>query len=113
MKGLESIERRIKKFRTNYETVKKRETNIPLLATAAIVFILAMLRYKNMVIVETGLIITIFGLIQEWRGTSTGMWSYGKSLYKIRGKIPVEVIPQYFFIGSVVAIYYLFRTVGI
>jgi uncharacterized membrane protein YoaT (DUF817 family) len=67
---------------------------------------------KKMLIVEVGSILFFVGLIWELYGTKKGLWNYEPSpFYTIAGRVPIETLLSYFFLGMVAASYIIFRLV--
>jgi hypothetical protein len=66
--------------------------------------------YKNIFIIEPGILGAIGTLIYELYGTKKKLWSYSSpSIYRIAGRVPITVILTYFFGGMVAAVYILYR----
>ena len=88
-----------------------RETSKPIvLLIFGPIAIAGLIIYKNIFIIEPGILGAIGSLIYELYGTKKKLWSYSSSpIYMIAGRIPIEVILTYFFGGMLAAVYILYR----
>jgi uncharacterized membrane protein len=78
----------------------------------AIIGISGFILLKKALIIEIGSILFFVGLIWELYGTKRGLWNYESSpIYTIAGRIPIETLLSYFFLGMVATSYIIFRLV--
>lgn len=81
-----------------------------LLYLLAFVGIASLLTFRNMISIEVGLIGAVADVIFELWGTKEGLWTYYQdSVYKIGGRLPIEITLSYFFLGILAANYIFFR----
>jgi hypothetical protein len=69
-----------------------------------------LVKLRNFVIVELGVIGFAADIVWELYGTRNRLWDYyGSPFYVIGGTLPIEVTVLYFFLGMTAAVYVLYR----
>ena len=79
----------------------------------AIIEIAGIIKYQSLAIPAVGFIVMAADFLIELYATKKGFWTYKNYKYNIAGRVPLEVPFTYFFLGSFIVIYILFRTVGL
>ena len=76
----------------------------------AIIGLSGFILLKEILIIEVATIVFFIALIWELYGTKKGLWNYDPSpIYTIVGRIPIEILISYFFLGMIAASYVIFR----
>ena len=109
-KEYEKLKLRYNKLKDKYNKIKSRKINLVFAIITYLIGIVGIIVYRHPTIIEVGVLLLFIGLIIELNGTKKSKWEYADSLYMISGRVPIEIVLQYFFIGTVSASYYLFRT---
>lgn len=91
--------------------VKRRAARKVVSAILFFAGVLGIITYRNLIILELGLLGAFCDLLYELYGTKKGWWSYDNSHshYMIAGRLPIGVVFTYFCMGMVAATYVLVR----
>lgn len=109
-KEYENLKAKYQRLKIRYKEVRSRKTNLILAILTYLLGILCIIEYRQLIILEAGILLMLVGLMVELHGTKKGAWDYADSLYMINKRVPIEIALQYFFIGIIGANYYFFRT---
>jgi hypothetical protein len=81
-----------------------------LLVLFGFIGIAGFIKFRNLIILELGVIGFVADVSWELYGTGNKLWSYYTSpFYMLGGTFPIEVAILYFFLGMTAAIYILYR----
>jgi hypothetical protein len=85
-------------------------TSSVLMVLFGVIGIAGLVRFRNPVILELGVIGFVADTVWELYGTGNRLWGYyGSPFYMIDGTLPIEVAVLYFFLGMTAASYVLYR----
>jgi hypothetical protein len=67
-------------------------------------------KFRNLIILELGIIGFVADISWELYGTGNKLWNYHNSpFYMLGGTLPIEVVILYFFLGMTAAVYVFYR----
>ncbi len=85
-------------------------TSTLLLILFGVIGIVGLVKLRDPVILELGVIGFVADIVWELYGTGNRLWGYYDSpFYMIGGTLPLEVTVLYFFLGMTAAVYVLYR----
>ena len=102
LKKHKELERRYRRLEVKYDKIMKKAETIkynlerdhPPLITAfflLIIGIIGLLYFKEIVIIELGIMGFVVDVAMELHGTRNGWWKYKKSKIFMIGKVPIEI----------------------
>jgi len=99
-------------FEVYQEILMKNQISVLSMLILAMASIAGFIFFKNIIIIEVGAIVFFTGFAWELYGTGKGLWDYNPSqICTIAGRVPIEILLSYLFLGMSAACYVLFRLV--
>lgn len=93
--------------------IRERIVSRRFLIVVTVLGMYSLIMYRSQIAVEIGILSVIGMLVHELEGTRRGWWKYGEdSTYKICGRVPIGLVPTYFF-TSVLLITYIMLRLGV
>jgi len=113
MESYYDLKRKYDELHAKYERAKNMRSQLLVLIGAFVFMVSGFLHFQNTIIFEVGILVFSIGFSYEYIGTKVGWWSYtGSPLRMVFGRIPLELILAYFFVGGSAAVIALFLIRG-